>query len=329
MLDVGSEVSSVGKGDSVVLSYNFCNSCHSCKIKRTWHCSEVTASNFGGCRPDGSRTVMSQGEPISTCFFGQSSFCNPTIVQEVCCVKVDGKLPLSVVCALGCGFQTGAGAVCNVVKPVARGIRSLAVFGVGGVGCAAIMMARYLAKQTGSQLKTIIAIDVNEQRLDLAKELGATHAIDSTKANLNEVLDEITVGEQADAAVDCTGVVSVIEQMIKLIGPGGLAVTIGGPPPGSTAAVDVFGLLIKAASYRGCHQGNAYSREVSARAPHATSPSWTDLAQFIPMLASLYEQGELPLEKLQKTFKASDINLATEQMSKGLVIKPVLLWDAQ
>lgn len=207
---------------------------------------------------------MSQAESISTCFFGQSSFCNPAIAQEVCCVKVDAKLPLSVMCALGCGFQTGAGAVFNVVKPVTRGTRSLVVFGVGGVGCAAIMMAHYLAKQDGSQLKSTIAVDVNDQRLSLAKELGATHAINSTKTSLNDILNEITAGEQVDAAIDCTGIISVIEQMIKLVGPGGLAITIGGPPPGSTAAIDVFGLLIKAVSYRGCHQGNAYSREVSA-----------------------------------------------------------------
>lgn len=288
----------------------------------------MQASLFGGCRSDGSRTVVSQDEPISTCFFGQSSFCNPTIVQAVCCVKLKSSLPLSVVCALGCGFQTGTGAVYNVVKPIARQTRSLAIFGMGGVGCAAIMMAGHLARQAGSVLENIIAVDINDARLDLAKELGATHTVNSTKVNIEGVLNEITNGERIDAAIDCSGAIPVIQQMIKLLGPGGLAVTVGGTPAGASVAVEPTDMLIRAKTYRGCHQGNAYSKEVRvSQFPVLLYAPLTKSSQFLPLLVDLYEQGEFPIQKLQKTFKAADINVAAEEMAKGNVVKPILLWD--
>jgi aryl-alcohol dehydrogenase len=264
VLDFGDDVVGLQKGDHVVLSYNYCGSCRSCRAKRTWHCSDVMKANFGGCRPDRSSTITIAGESgVSSNFFGQSSFCNPTVVQAACCVKVDPKLPLSVVCALGCGFQTGAGAVYNVLKPNETKIRSLAVFGIGGVGCAAIMVAKYLSKQDDNELRTIIAVDVIEERLQLARDLGATHAINSAATtDVKAATDDLTNGEGVDAVIDCTAILAVIDTMIKCLGPGGVAVTVGGPPPGSQLSLDIFDFLIGAKTYRGCHQGNAYSKEV-------------------------------------------------------------------
>jgi aryl-alcohol dehydrogenase len=232
---------------------------------QTWHCAKIFACNFGGQRLDGSRTMHSQSGPIYGCFFGQSSFCNPAIVQAASCVKVNPDLPLSVVCALGCGFQTGAGSVFNVVKPAKRRVRYLAIFGVGGVGFAAIMAARYLANENPGILDVIIAVDYNDERLNMAKEFGATHVINPQKDNLRDRVAQITKNENLDAAVDCTGAIPVVNDMIGLIGPGGMAITVGGPAPGLTASVDVFDMLIGAKTYRGCHQGNAYAKEVSLR----------------------------------------------------------------
>lgn len=171
------------------------------------------------------------------------------------------------VCTLGCGFQTGAGSVFNVIKPVQRKVRYLAVFGAGGVGFAAIMAAHFLRNENPSVLEAIIAVDVQEARLDLAKQLGATHIINSRTDDLRKRIAEITDDENLDAAVDCTGVIPVVNDMISLIGPGGLAVTVGGPTPGLTASVDVFDMLIGAKTYRGCHQGNAYAKDVSVFSP--------------------------------------------------------------
>lgn len=221
------------------------------------------ARNFGGQRPDGSQTVHFESGPLHSCFFGQSSFCNPAVVQAASCVKIRADLPLSVVCALGCGFQTGAGSVFNVIKPVQRKIRYLAVFGAGGVGLAAIMAAHLLRNENPGVLEAIIVVDVQEARLGLAKQLGATHIINSRTDDLRKRVAEITNDASLDAAVDCTGVIAVVNDMISLIGPGGLAVTVGGPTPGLTASVDVFDMLIGAKTYRGCHQGNAYAKTVS------------------------------------------------------------------
>ncbi|KIW62490.1 hypothetical protein PV04_10663 [Phialophora macrospora] len=305
---VGSDVEDIQPGDHVVLSYSFCTTCRSCKTSKPYQCTRAQRQNFGASRPDGSQTIISTS-PISTCFFGQSSFCNPTIAQETSCVVVDKSLPLEIVCALGCGFQTGAGAIYNVVKPMERQIRHVCVFGIGGVGCAAILAANQLIHSHPSAAFEIIAVDINDARLELATELGATHAVNTSREAIQDAVKRITNNEGVDAAVDCTGAVNVINECIGLLGPGGIAVTVGGPPPTTHASVNVFDLLIGCKTYTGCHQGNAYSKT------------------FIPWLADLYSKGHLPLEKLQKTYGASNINEACRDMKEGKVVKPVLVWD--
>ncbi|GKZ67107.1 NAD/NADP dependent alcohol dehydrogenase [Aspergillus niger] len=309
---VGSAVTDLVVGDHVVLSYNYCKTCLSCRAGKTFHCSDIRARNFGSQRPDGSQTVISDDglkDTISTCFFGQSSFCNPAVVQEACCVKVDKDLPLSVLCSFGCGFQTGTGSIFNVVRPIERQARSLLVFGLGSVGAAAIMAAKVQAEDCPEVLDTIIAVDVVDEKLSMALELGATHVINSAKEDLERRVAEITHGQGIDAAVDCTGVISVVNSTVRLVGAGGVAVTVGGPPAGLKASIDVFDMLINCKTYIGCHQGNAYSKT------------------FIPLMIDLYRKGRLPLDRLQKTYKVTDINLAVSDMKAGRVWKPVLLWD--
>ncbi|PYH76970.1 GroES-like protein [Aspergillus uvarum CBS 121591] len=307
---VGSAVTDFVVGDHVVLSYNHCTTCSSCRSGKTFQCLEMRERNFGGQRADGSQTVISDdSNRISTCFFGQSAFCNPAVVQEACCVKVDKDLPLSVLCSFGCGFQTGTGSVFNVVRPVERKTRSLLVFGLGSVGVAAIIAAKILAEDNPGVLDTIIAVDIVDDKLSIALELGATHIINSAKEDLKGRLAEINNGEGLDAAIDCTGVIAVVNSMVSLVGAGGVAVTVGGPPPGLKASIDVFDVLINCKTYHGCHQGNAYSKT------------------FIPFMIDLFRMGRLPLERLQKTYKVADINSAVSDMKAGRVWKPVLLWN--
>ncbi|KAF7547303.1 hypothetical protein G7046_g9042 [Stylonectria norvegica] len=308
---VGSKVIDVQVGDHVILSYNYCTRCDSCKHSKPHHCSQAQVMNFGGSRLDGSSTILSESRQISTCFFGQSSFSNPTVAQEASCVKIDKSLPLKVVCALGCGFQTGAGSIYNVVKPLERKIRHVAIFGIGGVGCAAIMAANQLAtsESNSSSAFDIIAVDVNGDRLSLAMELGATHIINSKVEKTQDIVMSLTNNNGLDAVVDCTGIPAVVDEMIDLLGPGGIAVTVGGPPPGTKASVDIFSMLIKCKTYRGYHQSNADSKT------------------FIPWLAELYSEGLFPMEKVQKIYSIDNINQACEDMVQGRVIKPILVWD--
>ena len=323
---VGAGVEDLAEGDHVILSYNYCNSCHSCRTSRPYHCSEIYARNFGGKRSNGSSTIISEPEFVSTCFFGQSSFCNPTIAQAASCVKIDKALPLDIMCAMGCGFQTGAGSIYNIIKPQAREVRFLAVFGMGGVGSAAMMAARNIANQNPGTLEALVAVDIDDSRLALAQELGATHSINSTKVDLEKVLAEITNGHGLDAAVDCTGIVPVINSMIDMVGAGGLTVTVGAPAPGSTASVDIFNMLIQCKTYVGCHQGNSYAKEVRLLLsifPKILANLYHE--KFIPFLAKEYSKGNLPLDKLQRTYPIENINIACEDMLKGSTIKPVLL----
>jgi aryl-alcohol dehydrogenase len=227
------------------------------------------ARNFGPSLSDRSSTTLTSSsstlfEKKSTDFFGQSSFCNPTTVQSSSCVKISKELDLKVVCALGCGFQKGAWGVFNVVKPVQRKVRNLAISRVGAVGCAAIMVAHHLSSRTQEPgiLDKIIAIDLNKSRIEHAKELDTMHTICGSEEDVENCLKEMTQGEGVDAAIDCTGVISVVEKMVECVGVGGLAVTVGGPSLRLEVYVDVFGMLIGCKTYRGCRQGNAYSKEV-------------------------------------------------------------------
>jgi aryl-alcohol dehydrogenase len=197
-----------------VLSYNSCGKCRQCQKQNNFRCLEIMERNFGGQREDGSKTISWKGKPVSSSFFGQSSFCNPTVAHISSCIKVDKSLDLAVVCSLGCGIQTGAGSIFNVIKPAESDVRSLGVFGLGAVGCATVMAARIVAQNNPTVLSQIVAVDVNENRLKLARELGATHTINPEKENVKAKLLEITGGENLDAAVDCSGVLSVANTMI-------------------------------------------------------------------------------------------------------------------
>ncbi|KAK4987987.1 hypothetical protein LTR50_004206 [Elasticomyces elasticus] len=308
VLEIGSAVSDVAVGDHVVLSYDSCGGCKPCKQQKNFRCVETMGKNFGVQRKDGSQTIKWNGKPVSSCFFGQSSFCNPAVVQAGSCVKIDKSLDLSVMCSMGCGVQTGAGAVLNVVKPTERDVNSLAIFGIGAVGSAALMMAKVIAQDNPGKLSKIIVVDMDKKRLELAKEFGATHCINPRTDDVNAKIMELTDGEGLDAAVDCSGVLSVINSMIEVIGTGGIAVTIGNPPNGSKATVDIFPFILGCKTYCASHQGNSYSKS------------------FIPYLASLYKENRFPIDRLQKKYNAEMVNEAINDMTSSRVMKPVLVW---
>ncbi|KAK5056684.1 hypothetical protein LTR84_012216 [Exophiala bonariae] len=308
--EVGSAVKSVKIGDHVLLSYAFCRTCGTCKQGKPYACVEMERRNFSCSRPDGSCPLQWEGLDVHGCFFGQSSFANPAIVQESSCVPVDPSLPLEILAPLGCGIQTGSGTVFNIIKPVENDTRSLVVFGLGGVGCAAIMAASYLAKQNPGVLDVIIAVDLKAERLELARQLGATHSINGQEhqSDLIEEIRRITGGVGADAAVDCTGALSIINDMIVALAPCGRAVTVGAPPLTSKMSIEVFPFINGCKSYRGSHQGDSVARK------------------FLPFLADLYQKGEFPIDQMERSYPVGAVNEAVQDMLDGKVIKPVLIW---
>lgn len=261
--EVGSAVSKIQVGEHVLLSYNFCEQCTSCRRGKSFACVEMKERNFGYARQDGTSPMTWEDRELQGCFFGQSSFANPAVVQESSCVPINKSLPLELMAPLGCSIQTGAGTIFNILKPVENNIQSVAIFGIGAVGSAAIMGAKYFATQNPRVLTTIIAVDLNDRRLELAKSLGATHVINplTTEDYVNWIL-KISGGTGVDAAVECTGVISVINNMILALGAGGRAVTVGAPPPLSTMNIEVFPFINGCKSYQGSNQGNSVSRMV-------------------------------------------------------------------
>lgn len=256
VLEVGSAVTTVSPGDKVLLSFSHCEICPPCLSGHPAYCHSFNDRNFGGKRPDGTAAFLSEDgkEPLFSTFFGQSTFARHTLVHRSCLVKVPQETDLALMAPLGCGIQTGAGAVMNSLD-VKEG-SSLAVFGVGSVGVSAVIAG----KARGA--KTIIAVDLQPSRLELAKRLGATHTILGSKDVVAEIR-RICPPVGVDYALDCTGSTKVIVDMIDSLGTKGRGATAGAPGFGSKISVDVMQHLTYGKEYVGCCEGDSLPSKVS------------------------------------------------------------------
>ena len=257
MLEVGSEVKTISPGDKVLLSFSHCESCTQCTTGHPAYCYGFNKRNFAGTRADGSSSMLADDGKSSrfSTFFGQSSFARDTLVHRSSLVKVPYDSNLSHLAPLGCGIQSGVGAALNTLD-IYEG-SSVAIFGVGSVGIAALLGA----KLRGA--KTIIAVDVQESRLEFAKRQGATHGV----LNSLDVVKDIRaicppVG--VDFAVECTGCKSVIRDMIDVLGTRGKGATVGAPGFGACVDVDVMEHLTYGKSYVGCCEGDSNPSKVCA-----------------------------------------------------------------
>ena len=295
---VGPAVTGVAPGDHVVLSFTSCGACRNCDGGHPAYCATWLPLNLiGGRRADGSSTISRGGEPLGGHFFGQSSFAERALVDERSLVKVDPEVPLTSIAPLGCGVQTGVGAVWNVLKPVTGS--TVVVLGAGAVGLSAVMAA-VLTPAT-----TVVAVDRVGERLALARELGATHVVNAGDDDLGKALAEITGGQGADGVVETTGNVGVLRQGVDALGARGTLVVVGAPPFGTEVALDVNGLL-------------GGKRIVGLTLGDAETQS------FIPALVRLVKEGRLPLHRLISTYAFADIDQAVRDMGTGKAIKPVL-----
>ncbi|MDH6589141.1 aryl-alcohol dehydrogenase [Streptomyces sp. SAI-133] len=295
---VGAAVTGVAPGDHVVLSFTSCGDCRNCAGGHPAYCATWLPLNLlGGRRADGTSTLSRDGEPLGGHFFGQSSFAERALVDERSLVKVDPDVPLESVAPLGCGVQTGVGAVWNVLKPVTGS--TVVVLGAGAVGLSAVMAAAL------TPATTIVAVDRVAERLTLARELGATHTVDAAEENLGEALAAITGGQGADGIVETTGNVNVLRQGVDALGARGTLVVVGAPPFGTEVSLDVNGLL-------------GGKRVVGLTLGDAETQS------FIPALVRLVKEGRLPLHRLISTYPFADIDQAVRDMGAGKAIKPVL-----
>ena len=284
---VGKRVKSVRRGDHVVLSYQSCGHCRQCRSGRPAHCKHLYEANFGFQRLDGSNALQRSG--VRGHFFGQSSFATHSLGTERNLVKVSKDLPLEVLSPLGCGLQTGAGTVMNSLK-VPDGA-SLAVFGTGAVGLAAVMVAHLAGA------RPIIGVDIKPWRLKLGLELGLTHAINNRRQDVVDRIADIT-GRGVDYVVETTANPRMHQLAINVLNPHGVVALLTGETGTDS--------LPEGRKTLGIIEGDAVPQH------------------FIPKLIELYRAGQFPFDRLIKFYHFSDINQAIADAKRGDTIKPVL-----
>jgi aryl-alcohol dehydrogenase len=294
---VGSAVTNFKPGDHVVMAYPWCGECPNCKAHRQSYCLHAFDLKMNGTRADGSTLHSKNGAPVYSAFFQQSSFGNFTIANERFAVKVRSDAPIEYVCALACGGQTGAGAVLNVMKP--RSGESFVVFGVGAVGLSGLMAAGI------SGCDPIIAVDVHEHRLALARELGATHVINHKECN--DVVPQIRTitGNGARFSLETSALPEIFREAVDCLMPGGVCVLLGSARKGTEVSFEMP-VLQNGRTVRGVIQGDSVPKE------------------FIPILVDHIVAGRFPVEKMITFYPLSDINRAAAESAAGKTIKPVL-----
>lgn len=294
---VGEGVVKVAPGDHVVMTFNSCGTCPSCRDHAAAYCHEFFPRNFMGARPDGSSGLSRDGETIHANIFGQSSFATFALCHERNAVKVPKDAPLEILGPLGCGVMTGAGAVMNSLK-VAAG-RSLAVFGAGAVGLSAVLAAKAVGAAP------IIVVDINPARLALALSLGADHALDGRTEAVVERILAIT-GAGADFTIDTTANLKVMRQAVDALAPRGTCGLVGASKMGDELGLDAVALMSGGRTVRGVVEGDA------------------DPDVFIPRLVELHQAGQFPFDRLIAFYPLERINEAVKDGEEGRVIKPVV-----
>jgi aryl-alcohol dehydrogenase len=294
---VGSRVGKVARGDPVVLTFASCGHCPSCIAGMSCYCDEMRARNFGGKRPDGSVSLAQGNEAVHGNFFGQSSFATYALATERNVVKVRCDAKLELLGPLGCGIQTGAGAVLNAlqIKPGA----SFVVFGAGAVGLSAVMAAKL------SGAAPIIAVDILPQRLALARELGAAATIDAKAENVPAAIAR-QLKRGADFSLDTSGTLDGMRQAIECLATLGTVGILASSNLHKEIPVNVLHLMTGGRTIKGILQGE----------------SNPDL--FIPKLIDLHMAGQFPFDRLVKFYPAADIAAAFHDSESGATIKPVL-----
>ncbi len=297
---IGEGVTSVAVGDHVIPLYTpECGECKFCKSGKTNLCQKIRATQGKGLMPDGTTRFSQNGKPIYH-YMGCSTFSEYTVLPEISIAKVNKSAPLEEVCLLGCGVTTGMGAATNAAK-VKPG-DSVAIFGLGGIGLSAIIGC----KMAGAS--RIIAIDINEKKFELAKQLGATDTINPQKFDkpIQDVIVEMTDGG-VEYSFECIGNVNVMRSALECCHKGwGESVIIGVAGAGQEISTRPF-QLVTGRVWRGTAFGGVKGRSE------------------LPDYVERYLKGEFKLSDfITHTMKLEDINEAFDLMHEGESIRSVI-----
>lgn len=294
---VGEGVTGIEVGDHVVLSFRSCRSCANCTNDLVGYCDSSLLLNYMGMRMDGTTTYSRDGSPVFGSFFGQSSLSAHAIAYADNCVVVDKSVDLTKVAPYGCGFQTGAGTVLNVLKPGPSD--SLVVYGVGAVGLAALAAAKHL------DVGTLIAVDPAESRRTAAAKYGALGLDPTAEENVVEKVKELT-GGGASYAIDTTAISAVVKQAQQSLRVRGTLVALG--LGAEEYAIDAIDLLQTGKVIKASIEGDS------------------DPLEMVPRLIELNATGEFDVDDLITTYPFTEINQAVADVLAGKVVKPVLVW---
>ena len=294
---VGSEVTTVKPGDHIIACTSmYCGSCAQCVTGLTHLCS-----NRAAClRPKGAKPRLSQnGAPIAQ-FADLASFAEKMLLHERAVVKIADDIPLDRAALLGCAVTTGTGAALNTAQ-VTPG-SSVVVFGAGGVGISVIQGARIAGA------RQIIAVDLLDHKLEIAKHFGATHTINASSGDSVKEIKRLSNGG-VDFSFDAIGNKKVTEQCLYALAPRGLATIVGAMPPGEKIELNVGHFFVEK-RIQGCFMGSNHFQ--------------LDMPKYL----ELYRQGRLNLDDMiSRRGRLEDVNEAFRAMAAGEVTRTVLMFD--
>lgn len=287
VMAVGENVKTVKVGDKVALSWvPYCGTCYFCQTGEVQLCESAFGPMFDGTLLDGTTRLSVNGEKVYHNSL-LSTFAEYSVVPEMSCVKLPDEMPLAQASLIGCGVATGFGAAVNAAK-VTPG-STVAIFGIGGVGVNAIQGAIIAGASK------VIACDIKDQNLDIAKQFGATHTINTLTESFSERIDEITNGIGTDFSIDCSGNTLAAESAWKGTRKGGTVVVVGAFNPEKNLSLPAGGFHRVGKTLKGSFYGDAQP------------------FRDFPLIAKMYLDGKYKLDELiLSRIKLEDINSAFE-----------------
>ena len=298
--ELGEGVTDLQRGDHVVLVFvPSCGHCEPCAEGRPALCEPGAAANGAGTLLSGARRLSRNGQPIHH-HLGCSVFAEYATVSRRSVVRIDGELPLDEAALFGCAVLTGVGAVVNTAQ--VRVGSSVAIVGLGGVGLAAVLGAN------AAGARQIVAVDLSDEKLELAAALGATHTFNAADPDCKEQIRQATGGGVA-FAFEFAGSVRALELAYGITRRGGMTVTAGLPPPTATFPLPPVNLVAEERTVKGSYIGTCVpSRD-------------------IPRYIDLYRQGKLAVNRLMSgRLKLEDINRGFDLLNEGKAVRQVIVF---
>lgn len=300
VMEVGSAVSDLKPGDHVVMVFRpMCGVCESCQVGRPALCGPGGESNATGSLLGGYKRLQAVGGGPMNHHLGCSAFAHYTVASRRSMVKIDQSLPFDEAALFGCAVMTGAGAVLNTAKCEAGA--HIAVVGLGGVGFSSLLAAKSIGA------RSVVAIDMLDSKLELAKQLGATACIRADSANVIAQVKDLT-GGGVDYAFEMAGSVAALELAYRITRRGGTTVTAGLPNPSKMWPLQAVSLIAEERTVKGSYVGSCVpSRD-------------------IPRFVKMYQQGNLPVKALlSEHLQLSEINEGFDRLARGETIRQVVM----